>query len=220
MLMVISMDDEELLRKINTNFSEKRLSLNKQDLLFLSGKQNYFGKIHGVFTRDYWKRETLIKAGEIYYAYTFKTYIGDFNIERAYPSWILFSPQNEIQKNPKIYRQIAVKMQEVLKNLKKLKGNEKTLKNILKSDLEEPHYFEIPAPYNLGYLCYLSICYVRPHHFFNFKMGINLVIARQTISKEIIYLPELYWIEEYKAKYADRTVEEKEQKDESKEKNI
>lgn len=193
--------DAQLLKDINTKFDEKRITFSKDDRDFNSGRDNRFGRLQGVFTRDYWKRDELFRVGEIFYAYTFKAYVNEMSFERPYPTWILFSPHHLIQENPNFYRDISSKIREIITKKGKLNRKEKIIKSVFESNYEEPHYLEIPDPYNLGYLCYISICYVKPNHFSDFHPGINLVVAAKTVSKEIVYLPELYWNEEYKNMY-------------------
>jgi len=44
---------------------------------------------------------------------------------------------------------------------------------------------------------YMSIIYVHVNQFVNFRMGVNPLIISKGISKEVIYLPDSYWLPEF-----------------------
>ncbi len=195
--------DIELLKSLNEDFANKRIDFTPLDREFNAGKNYRLGKLHGLFSRGYRKRDELFSFGEIIYALTFKSFINEFSQDKNFPSWVIFSPSKDLQNNPRFYYDIATKLEEV--TLKKKPNKiEKRLQQILLSNVEEPNYLEIPEPYNLGYLAYISICYVRPPHIANFKPGINLILMARKTTDEVMYLPDRYWSEEYKDEYFNK----------------
>lgn len=194
------MYNQDVLNKINEEFNKKRLLFTKEEMNYNSGRNTRSGFLHGIFSSSYWHRDRLIKNGSIIYGWTFKSYMNDFTGTKGYPTWVLFSPSSCFQQDPSLYEKIYDKTKEILMTKPKTK-KEKHLKSILENNLDEPTYFEIPEPYNLGYLCFISVCYVRPYHFSNFHLGVNLIISALEISKEIVYLPQQYWSEEFKETY-------------------
>jgi hypothetical protein len=67
--------------------------------------------------------------------------------------------------------------------------------------LSDCSYVEIPSSLTGGELVYLSIIYRHLDLNPEFHLGLNLIIANQSISSEVIYLPEKYWEESFKKAY-------------------
>lgn len=192
----------QLLLKLAENFNSQRLSFKKEDISFIAGKDTFKGKMLGFLTRDYYRREKLIKEGNLIYGYAFRTWTNEITFTKPYPVWFLFSPAPEFLEKPMLYMEILTSLQAI--ELPKHGNNElRKLFTILNAELSEPKYYLVPEPYAQGHLVYLSMMYLRPSHNNNFRLGVNPLIVAPTISKEILLLPTKYWTDEFKKIYYD-----------------
>jgi hypothetical protein len=192
----------QILANLQENFEKRRLSFKKEDIAYIAGKDTFKGKMLGFLTTDYYRREKLIRGGEIIYGYIYRTWTNEITFTKPYPTWVLFSPSKEFVNNPNLYVEILTALQAI--ELPKRGENElRKLHTMLNAELSEPRYMVIPEPYAQGHLVYLSMAYLRPHHNSNLRLGINPFLIAPAISKEILHLPTKYWTEEFKKIYHD-----------------
>lgn len=198
----IFMFDAKLLENLSASFAEKKLTFKKEDVAFIAGKDTFKGKMLGFLTTDYYRREKLIRGGDLVYGYVFRTWTNEVTFTKPYPMWVLFSPAKEFADDPNLYVSVLNAMQAI--ELPKRPSNElRRLHTMLNAELSEPKYYLIPEPYAQGHLVYLSMAYHRPWHNNNMKLGINPFIIGSLISREILYLPTKYWDETFKKAYFD-----------------
>lgn len=195
------MDFKTNIEQINQTWLEKRVSLSKEDIAYIANKDTLRGKMLGFMTAPYYKRSNLIKQSEIFYAYVFKEWTNNVDgPDPQHPTWMLFSPSRTFNEHPEKLKEIA----EGLEQLKVDKGSSKDLiklYNLINEPLSDTSYFEIPEPYNHGELVYLSIVYVIASLMPYFHLGLNLIMANQSVSKEVLYFPSRYWPTEYAEEY-------------------
>lgn len=188
-----ALGDEWLLRKA---------SFTKEDLTRLSNKDTFRGKMFGFLTREYYQRTKLIRESDLFFAFVFQEWSNNVQGEELrHPTWLLFSPSLEVNKNPTILKDVAEKIRGLKDVAKPITKAEKQLKKLLVEPLSDVEYFEIPEPYASGHLVYLSIVYIEKRLVPSFKLGLNLIMASQQASKEVIYLPEDYWNKDYREAY-------------------
>lgn len=198
----ICMFNDVILEKLRKKFAESSLSFKKEDVAFIAGKDNFNGKLLGFLTVEYYRRERLIREGSLVYGYVFRTWTNEVTFTKPFPTWILFSPSKEFVSKPGLYIEILKALQAI--QLPKRGSPElRKLHTMLNAELSEPKYFLIPEPYAQGHLVYLSMAYLRPHHNYNLRLGINPFIIAPAISKEILFLPTTYWTDEFKKAYHD-----------------
>lgn len=185
------MDNLLDLSKMNEKYQALKATFSRDDIAYIANKDTGRGKLIGFLTFDYYRRESLIKEGNIVFGYVIKTYKQEDNPLKNYASWLLFSPSKVVNDHPEIYLKIVENL-ELLKTKKHLDKFERPIKVALLGELSEPKYLEIPAPYNEGHLVYLQYCEVKPHQTPNLNLGLNFLIIAPAISKEVIYLPERY----------------------------
>jgi len=188
------------LEALSAHFDEKRLSLSKEDIRFLSGKDSFKGKMLGFLTSDYYRREKLIREGELIYGYVYRAWTNEITYTRPYPTWVLFSPAGEFKDDPNLYLEVLSELQKIEAPKRGASGL-KHLLTMLNAELSEPKYVVIPEPYAKGHLVYLSMVYLRPWHIANLRLGVNPFIIAPSASKEILYLPFIYWSDEFKKEY-------------------
>lgn len=194
------MFERKILTNLTAYYAEKRLSFKKNDIAFIAGKDTFKGKMLGFLTADYYRRSKLIMEGNIIYGYVYRTWTNEVTYTRPYPTWVLFSPAKEFIDNPQLYATISTNLQAI--ELPKHPTAElRKLHTMLNAELSEPKYVMIPEPYAQGHLVYLSMVYLRTSHNNNLRLGINPFIIAPTISKEILYVPTMYWTEEFKKTY-------------------
>jgi len=194
------------IEQINQAWLEKRVSLSKEDVAFIANKSTLRGKMLGFMTASYYKRSNLIKQSEIFYAYVFKEWTNNVGgHDPQHPTWMLFSPSRTFDEHPEKLKEIA----EGLEQLEVDKGSDKNLKklyNLINEPLSDTSYFEVPEPYNHGELIYLSIVYVIAALMPRFHLGLNLIMANRSISKEVLYFPSNYWPVEYAEEYTESVI--------------
>lgn len=195
------MANEAMLKELNDNYQNALGSFAKSDFSYVTGKDSARGRMLGMFTIEYWKREDLWKTGTIVWGYAYRNLMTDLhNPERAYSSWVLFSPSREFAENPQLYTEVLAR----LTALEKEKARNRKLHELklaLFAELSEPKFLEIPEPYAGGHLVYCSMVYVRYEHIYDFRLGFLPVIISPSVSKEVMYLPERYWTEAFRNEY-------------------
>lgn len=190
-----------MLKTMNEKYRVAAFTFEKRDYQFLEGKDTPRGRMLGFMTSEYWKREQLWKTGTIVWGYVFKIILASNNeVHRVYPSWVLFSPSEQFTITPELYLEILGKLN-TLENEKPKAKNIRQLKTALFDNLSEPQYFEIPEPYACGKIVFLSMIYVRPNHVYDLHLGYVPLMISPMVSKEVMYLPEKYWTEEFKNEY-------------------
>ena len=201
------MDYSAVLNETRENFYKKRELFSKVELNYVAGKNNLRNRMLGFLTFDYYKRSRLIKSGEIFYGYVFRTYFDSLNEDKPTATWLLFSPTKEFNDNPELYLSINDNIVDFISKGKP-KNKLKKLYNLLTPELAEPVYYELPSELADNKLVYLSFTYLRKFQVPAFRPGINLFIAAKNISKEILYLPMDYWVDEYKEYYLPKNIQE------------
>ena len=193
------MDFEKLYSDMVFNWDHARKLLSKDEIKRIAGKNNFLGKLIGVFTPSYWKREKLIEMGEVVIGYAFRSFrFEGESSDVVFPSWVLFSPETKANKNPMILEETSFKLA-ALSESETLSKEDKKLKAILHNNLGAYRYVKIDEKYTNGSLVYLSIVDVRRDLFPDFKLGYSPLLIGPSISKEVLYLPPGYWTEEWLA---------------------
>jgi len=195
------MDYGKTLAEINESWQAKRLALTGKEIAYIGNKASLRGKLLGFLTGPYYKRTKLIQTGDIYYAFVFKEWSNDVQGEDPqHPTWMVFSPERKLNENPELLKGIAEKLQglAIEKNCPK---DLRVLRNLIVEPLSDTSYFELPQEYTNGELAYLSIVYVIPSLVPCFHLGLNLILANQSVSKEVLYLPTAYWSDGFSSAY-------------------
>src|SRR5574344_1050994 len=195
------MDYPAFFEKVNSDWLLRRASLDKSEIAYIAGKDSFRGRLRGFLTHAYYQRTQLIQSSEIYWAYVFQSWTNDVDQKGdSYPTWLLFSPDTEVNQNPAIFKEISAKLTS-LKEGKALTKEEKDLQKYLREYLSDVSYFELPQSYSLGHFVYLSIVDVPLLRVPNFHLGLNLILANPAASKEVLYLPKKEWPEDYLKAY-------------------
>lgn len=194
---------QELLDHLRKHYQSLLPTFDKQEEQFQCLRTYRQGRLHGVFTRDYWRRKDLFKKGEIVFGYAFKSYQLNVDDESDFPIWVLLSPHQSYAEDPSRYEEILEKINAFLE--KKPHGKkEKRLYSLLSGELSEPKYVELPSEWSHDILVYLCSTYVRPIHIYDFRLGILPFLMLPSETKEIMILPVKYWTEEYLQFYTSR----------------
>ena len=190
-----------MIKNLNTSWLLKRASLDKTELSYLANKDTFNGIRLGFMTRAYYQREKMIRGSDIYYAYVFQSWnnaVG--NPQSSYPTWLLFSPDTPVNENPDILKEISAKLTSI-KTTEVVDKTEKELKKIIVEPLSDASCFLLPPSYSLGHYVFLSIIDCPGSRVSSFQLGLNLILANLSVSKEVRYLPERYWPDEFKQAY-------------------
>ncbi len=200
------MDYAKIINEINQEWLQKRVTLDKREMSFITSRDSFRRRLVGFMTSSYYKRENLVKEGDVFFAYSFKEWTNEAQQEVFdYPTWIIFSPEKKINENPIILKEISSKVQSFCQG-NPISKEGKKLKNLVNEELSDCSFFEIPASLTGGELAYLSIIYRHLNQNPNFHLGFNLIIANQSISSEVLYLPERYWNEAFKKAYLNNAL--------------
>jgi hypothetical protein len=197
-----AMDYSAFFEKANSDWLLKRAALDKEEIAFVAGKDSFRGRLRGFLTHAYYQRTSLIKTSEIYLAYVFQSWTNDVEQKGdSYPTWLLFSPEKEMNQNPILFKEISAKLLS-LKESKEISKDEKELQKYLQEYLSDVSYFELPHSCSLNHFVYLSIVDVPLLRVPNFHLGLNLILANPSVSKEVLYLPEKEWPEDFLKAYS------------------
>lgn len=191
------MDFNELLNLQQKAYLEMVKKADKKEMQFLSGKDSFRGKCFGFLTSNYYKRTKLLLMGQLIYGYTFKTWSNDTSLDSPYPTWVLFSPDSYFSKDPMLYATIVDNIVQFVSQ-KNIAKEYKHFQTMINEPLAEPSYLMVPLFLTDNKLVYVSLVYIRPKQLPSFKSGLNIMIMNQNVSTEILYLPEKYFIDEYK----------------------
>ena len=195
------MDYSAFLEKLNEDWLLKRASLDKEEIAFIGGKDSFRGRLRGFMTRVYYQRSKLIQTSEVFYAYVFQSWTNDVEEKNdSYPTWLLFSPSKEVNQNPAVLKEISAKLASFKEENPKTK-EDKELHDYLKEYLSDVSFYALPESLSLGHFVYLSIVDVPLLRVPNFHLGLNLILASPSVSKEVLYLPAKEWPEEYRQAY-------------------
>ncbi len=194
--------DLKTLEELNDHFRTASLSFEANDWKYLAGKDTPRGRMLGFLTPEYYQREKLWHTGVIVWAYAFRSYMDNAATagDRAFPSWVLFSPTSPFQNDPTLYYPILKKLNAFL-NRKPKNKVERTLKIVLEGELSEPQYLEVPTEFTDGKLVYLSMVYVRPTHLPAFHLGVLPLMINKNVTHEVMYVPDRYWTETFRTLY-------------------
>lgn len=186
---------------INTSFEKLKIRwldhkdlLSKEDMKIIRKccSRNFLNQA-------YFHRNLLIKSGQLLPGYVFRSWSGNGSNKNYHPFWVLFSPSSKVFENPSILRDIA----HTINNLGDFGGavlNKKFIK-LLNEPLSDASYFLVPEELTNGKLVYVSIVYLPPMVGEKLVFGYNPFIINKEISNEIIFLPDIFWDEEFKDAY-------------------
>ena len=195
------MDYRATLGRVNESWHALAPNLDKAALKHIGDKEDKNGVLLGCFTPSYYKRSKLIQGSEVLYGYVFKAYRQDQDESQIrYPTWLLFSPAKEFEADPNLLQPIAEKLL-ALGHEEKPAPELRKLSYAISDNFADASYLELPVSLTGGKLVYLSIIYCRSHTMPIFHLGLNLILANQAISKEVLYLPSEYWDNEWASFY-------------------
>lgn len=194
------MDYLRIITAIRQDYDARKASFTKNELRYLTGRTSLRGRLLGFMTRAYYQRPRLFKKGQILYALTFRRWSRDLKGDPLESTWVLFSPMSEFDAEPERLYQVKNALDDFLmKKTKKAKYH--ALMVALKGELSEPAYLEIPSEFTDGRLVYLSYICLRREQIPDLRLGLNLIVADRSVSKEVLYLPAPYWTKEYTEHY-------------------
>lgn len=178
----------DLLNELNAKYEKIKFSFSKQQIKHYVAKDFAVGMFNKIFYPSYYKREKLVKFGAIQYVFTFR--ITDFTFETSelIPTWILYSPNLEFRKDPKLYFDIAKRINSFINGELNYK-NKKLLSSLL-SDENNYQYYQLPKEIVGNCTVFYSLVYKNMHTNYFLDIGINFAFVNRNISKEIIYVPE------------------------------
>ena len=192
------MDYQELLSKQRTRWNEAKANLTKEELRFIAGKDSWANRRLNMFSLSYFRREKLVEESDVLFAYVFKALEIGEDAAHFYPTWMLFSPEAFYNDHPENLAALLTKVQAATAAPKK-GGKRDSLEIAMNEKLAEAAYLRIPDALTDGHTAYLSIVYCRRSTMPSLRLGPNFVLAAPKVSKEILFLPQTYWIEEWKA---------------------
>lgn len=195
------MDFADLYQGCVSYWEKIKRSLRKEEIRHIADKDSPTGRMLGVFTLAYWKRERLIEGGSLVFGYAFKSFQFEGEMrDKVYPSWVLFSPEKAVNENPKVFEGVAAKLGKLVLEEATSKEDKK-LKRVLTDNLAVASYIQLDEKYTDGALIYLSIVDVRRSQLPDFRLGYSLLLIGRNISKEVLYLPPAYWSKDYAEAY-------------------
>jgi len=193
---MMAMDYQGTIARVNESWRRTIVSADKKTVRHIADKDNRGGLFLGFLTSSYYKREKLIAASEVLYAYVFKEFRQDQDeSEIHFPTWLIFSPAKEFEADPSALKDIAMKIQDLCAS-KNVKKELRKFTYTVTDPYADASYLEIPPEIAGTKLVYLSIIFHRGNMPL-FHLGLNLILAKQDISSEVLFLPSDYWSKEW-----------------------
>lgn len=202
------MKSEEIILNFEKEFKGKLWTLTLEEKKHLLDRDTPRGRMFGFLTKAYHKRYKLFECGNFAYAYCFKSWDNSYGSDRPYPIWFLFSPESHFIKNKEELEKIVSRLGKF--NKEYVKNRDKKYKKLftsLNEYLSEPNYMELPLEFTDNHLVYLHCTYLRPNQLPHFNLGYNVVCYSKGISKEVMFIPEVFWTKEYKEVYLKVKIE-------------
>ena len=183
------MSDFLSLEEIRKTFVERRVSMDEKKIDEVLGFSSRRDKILSLFSIRYKPMKKLINEGILICSYVYKiSYLfnGNSNYKKC---WVLFSPNEKYEENPSEYSKIAAKLEYFLNS--KNKKHNKLIKKIKNS---ENDFGLLELPFDIfEEKLFLSTIYVKEKVNPNLNLGINLCLLNRKVSKNIIFLPEVFY---------------------------
>ncbi|MGM9813465.1 MAG: hypothetical protein ACI32C_00935 [Candidatus Enteromonas sp.] len=194
------MNWQKLLEETREQWAKESLLLNKDERRYIEGKYSTKTKMLGCFSPSYHKRGKLVLSSQVYYGLVFKSYRRPDSDSEYYPIWVLWSPNRKFQEDPTLYDELLPLLETRYGQKKKWRREKVEL--ALHEKYADASMLLIDPGLTKGIPVYLSILYFHKDHVFDFRLGINLFLANQDVSKELLVLPERFWSEAYAEAYA------------------
>lgn len=197
------MDYLELITEQNLSWENAKNKLLANDIKKIGDKDTIEGKRLEFLSLRYFKRSDLIKKSSVYFAYTFKEYKPEGGCDHHFPTWLVFSPDLEFKEHPEKLKGICDLLID-MKTRPRKEARNKKLWGILGSNFSEAWYLPLPDEITNGKPVYLQTAYCRLNSTPDLKLGLNLILANQGVSKEVLYLPQQYWTKNWAEAYFNK----------------
>lgn len=200
------MDYQATIARVNESWRQTIATADKKAIKHIADKDNRGGLFLGFMTSAYYKRENLIAASEVLYAYVFKEFRQDQDeSELRYPTWLLFSPSKEFEADPSLLKDAAMRIQEFCDS-KPIRKDLRKFSYAITDHFADASYIEVPLEFTAGKLVYLSVIFHRTSTMPLFHLGLNLILAKQGISDEVLFFPSEYWSKEWMDYYLNKPI--------------
>lgn len=177
------------LEEVRKTFVERRSLMDEKKIDEVLGFSSRRDKILSLFSIRYKPMKKLINDGILIYSFVYKiSYLfnGNSNYKKC---WVLFSPNLKYEENPSEYSKIAAKLEYFLNS--KDKKHKKIIKKLNNS---ENDFKLLELPFDIfEEKLFLSTIYVKEKVNPNLDLGINLCLLNRKVSKNIIFLPEVFY---------------------------
>ncbi len=180
------MDYKAIVEEANKALRE--LPEDRDYLRHLASKDTHKGKIFRMFRPSYWRRENLIREGEVFLGYAFKEYRPDIDVE-IHPTWVIHSPSSKVYDDPDILKRIRARLEGYV-NRDRSKCPNKDVYDVMMSRFADHSYVEVPEECSEGILAYISVVFAYKSTNPEVGLGHNVYIGSRGVSKEILYLPK------------------------------
>lgn len=172
---------QEILIRLNTEYKKYISNLKKDDLKELNLRKIKKLRLYGIFSSYYYKRNNLLKKGNITTGYLYKIF-NDTGKNGVSIGYVLHSPMLEFLDGEIYKNDIYPTITRFLEGKSDYKNNK--LKNILTNNVAELHYFLIPKEL-IGYDdVYISTIPILSSE--EIYLGLNYFIVNLSVSKEIL----------------------------------
>ena len=178
------------LSEVRNQFVKKRSEMNDKQIDAILGFDSRKDKILSLFSIRYRPAKKLINEGVLVYVYIYKISYFLNNNSNYFKSWVLFSPSLKYEENPAEYRKISAKLDYFFKS------HDKKYKKIirqLENNENDFSLFELPFDY-FKEKVFVSTIYTKEKVNPTLKVGVNICLLNRKISKNIIFLPEKFYI--------------------------
>lgn len=172
------------LEQLNIKLKDYKRTLSKGDIKNLFGGDKFVNNLKRNLMYGFNKADKLFLESSIQLGYVYKTF--DERDDNKYGKcWILYSPLEEYEKDPSLYRKVLQNLDILMESKKK----EKFYKGL--KLLENDYYFQDlefePAKSDL---VTLSTCYYNKKVNRFIIPGLNYILFNRKISKHILLVPE------------------------------
>lgn len=201
-LKILDMTDyEEVIKSLIRKRDSTVLNIEGKIVRKMISGDSMQEKMAAIFSPDKYKRDRLVKTGNIVWARLLEAKMNNLNRNSRFIARMIFSPESCFITDPSLYEEIVDRINCFIEEVSSRSNSfkERRLLCALTDDGEEPRYFQLPEEISGKHIIYLNTHILNPDKTFN---PINLIkyipiFMNKNLSKEVIVVPQSLYSEEY-----------------------
>lgn len=185
------MINNDTLKSVSEHFFLKRLTFEKEDFEYILNRKKMMNRFTDFLTRAYYQRKKLVKDGFVGVCYTYRIVYSDGK-GKNHRTFALFSPNTALMLDEAYFTRVITNIEEARTKDKRFAT--KKFLNYYSLVEAKPRYYDVDRKLTEDKIVFLQYIELIPSLNPNLKLGLNYVIYAPLISKELLYLPESYFV--------------------------